>query len=130
MRKLTDPRYRALYIAVARLFSDQLTRDIKVLDEIDRLQPSGNDRLALLKKISLAGKWAPSPNLSHDRVTNISTAISEFMYSSRCMKSYPAALNKPLADEERPAILRSYYQRWDLTELRAVSKCIEPSPQL
>ncbi|KAF8911678.1 hypothetical protein CPB84DRAFT_1743043 [Gymnopilus junonius] len=61
-KKLTDPKFRALFIAVARLFSDQLIKDIKVLDEIEKLGPGG-DRIALLKTISLAGKWAPTPTL-------------------------------------------------------------------
>ncbi|PPQ86401.1 hypothetical protein CVT25_003581, partial [Psilocybe cyanescens] len=76
--------------------ADKLTDPKRLLDESNTLQPGDNERVALLEKISLAGKWAPTPNCSRDKVTNISTAISELMYSARGTKSYPAALNKPL----------------------------------
>jgi len=56
--KLSQPKYRALYVGVARLFADQLVKDIQVLDELGKLGPDENP-ISLLKKISLAGKWAP-----------------------------------------------------------------------
>lgn len=126
VNKLEDPKYRALYIAVTHLFAEQLVKDIQILDEINNL-PAGVSRMALLRQISLTGKWAPTPNGSHDRVTNISTAISEFIYSSQTLGPYPAALNNNnILAEDRAHILRSFYQRWILTQLRSASSCPEP----
>lgn len=125
--KLTQPKFRALYIMVARLFADQLIKDMKILSEIQAL-PSGVDRLPLVKKLSLAAKWAPTPGLSHDRVTNISTAIAELIYASQSLPvgSFPSALQSALPTHERAVLLRSFYQRWILTELRNV--CGYPEP--
>ena len=123
--KLSQPKFRALYIAIARLFADQLVKDIRILQEIQALKPDG-DRIALMKNISLAGKWAPTPGASHDRVTNIATAISQLIHTSQVISPYPSALNISISLHERSAILRSFYQRWVLTELRQISACPEP----
>lgn len=127
LRKLSRPKYRALYITVARLFADQLIKDIQVLSEINALPPDA-DRLPLVKKLSLAGKWAPTPGCSHDRVTNISTAIVELIYASQSLPAdhYPSVLKSDLPADDRAVILRSFYQRWILTELRRASGYPEP----
>ncbi|CAA7260377.1 unnamed protein product [Cyclocybe aegerita] len=125
VKKLGEPKFRALFIAVARLFSDQLVKDIKVVGEIEALKP-GENPISLLKKISLAGKWAPTPGGSHDRVTNIATAIAELIYASQSISHYPSSLENPMPEKERAVILRSFYQRWFLTELRRASCCPEP----
>ncbi|KAF8058605.1 hypothetical protein FPV67DRAFT_1565466 [Lyophyllum atratum] len=123
--KLAQPRFRALYIAVARLFADRLAKDLRTLDELDALSP-GADRLPLLKQISLAGKWAPTPMGAHDRHTNIATAISLLLHRAQAPSNYPSALNKPLEPLDAAIILRSFYQRWVLTRLRSVSAIPEP----
>ncbi|PPQ97716.1 hypothetical protein CVT26_001906 [Gymnopilus dilepis] len=123
--KVTDPKFRALFIAVARLFADQLTKDIRTLDEVQKLR-AGDERMALLRTISLAGKWAPTPDGSHDQVTNIATAIAELLLASQAVSNLPSALNAPLPPRDRAIILRSYYQRWILTELRKATSCPEP----
>ena len=123
--KLSQPKFRALYIAIARLFANQLVKDIRILQEIQALNPDG-DRIALMKNISLAGKWAPTPGASHDRVTNIATAISQLIHTSQVISPYPSALDISTSLHERSAILRSFYQRWVLTELRQISACPEP----
>ncbi|KAF9558115.1 hypothetical protein CPC08DRAFT_724685 [Agrocybe pediades] len=120
----TDANFRALYIAVARLFADRLIKDLQIARELET-QPA-TDRLSILKQISLAGKWAPTPGGSHDRVTNIATAVSELIYASQSAGTYPSVLKEPLPDRERAAVLRSYYQRWTLTALRRITGCIEP----
>ena len=122
--KLSQPKFRALYVAVARLFADQLVKDIKTLQEIQSLKPDG-DRIALVKQISLAGKWAPTPAASHDRVTNIATAISQLIHASQVISPYPSALDASISLHERSVILRSFYQRWVLTELRQISEVSE-----
>jgi hypothetical protein len=124
-KRLSEPKFRALYITVARLFAEQLIKDVQILTDVNSLKP-GEDRIAFLKRISLAGKWAPTPGGSHDRVTNIATAISELMYQAQMFIPYPSALKKPISPQERAVILRSFYQRWILTELRRVSACPEP----
>ena len=79
-----------------------------------------------MKEISLAGKWAPTPGASHDRVTNIATAISQLMHASQVITPTPSALNNTsISSHERSAIFRSFYQRWVLTELRQISACPE-----
>ncbi|KAH9485243.1 hypothetical protein JR316_0002150 [Psilocybe cubensis] len=126
VNKLLDPKYRALYIAVSRLFAEQLVKDIKILDAIDGLATDVSP-MKLLKQMSLAGKWAPTPDCSHDRVTNIATAIVELIYSSQACGPFPAALNSnDLPAQERAHILRSFYQRWILTKLRSKLSCPEP----
>ena len=124
VNKLRQPKYRALYIAIARLFADQLIKDIRTLHQIQSLEPT-TVPLELMKKISLAGKWAPTPGASHDRVTNIATTISHIIHASHVITPYPSALNGPISPHERSVILRSFYQRWVLTELRQISACPE-----
>ena len=124
-KKLSEPKFRALYVTVARLFAEQLIKDVQILTDVDSLGP-GEDRIAFLKRISLAGKWAPTPGGSHDRVTNIATAISELIYQAQVFTPYPSALKKPISPQERAAVLRSFYQRWILTELRRTLSCPEP----
>ncbi|KAH6910197.1 hypothetical protein BKA70DRAFT_1272437 [Coprinopsis sp. MPI-PUGE-AT-0042] len=124
--KLSDPTFRALYIAVARLFAAELSKDLSVLKEISKL-PQGKSPVSLLKTMSLAGKWAPTPGLSHDRVTNLSSAISLLLVPSEVGESLPKALdNQALGVRDRFLILRSYYQRWLLRPLREAIQCPEP----
>ncbi|KAG5642519.1 hypothetical protein DXG03_002620 [Asterophora parasitica] len=127
--KLAEPKFRALYIAIARLFSARLAEDLDVLSSIEALpQDAADDRFRLLKKISLAGKWAPTPFGSHDRYTNISTAIVLLLrHAHQTPGMFPSALNNlNLGTTEAAHILRSFYQRWVLTPLRAASCCPEP----
>ncbi|RDB20784.1 hypothetical protein Hypma_012210 [Hypsizygus marmoreus] len=123
--KLAQPKYRALYIAVARLFSEALVRDLHILDELDALDPNAN-RISLLKQLSLAGKWAPTPHGAHDRHTNIATAISLLLRHAQTPSRFPSALDTPLEPQESATILRSFYQRWILTRLRSITLLPEP----
>ncbi|KAF5353118.1 hypothetical protein D9758_008789 [Tetrapyrgos nigripes] len=136
-----DPKFRALFIAVARLFGHQLIEDIKLVIEIEKI-PSGSPdavavRRSLLERISLAGKWAPTPGAAHDRVTNIATVISLLLHNSRAFipQPFPRSVeNFDLSDTqvsssssiESLIILRSYYQRWFLTRIRNTTHVIEP----
>ncbi|KAG6844940.1 hypothetical protein H0H87_002273 [Tephrocybe sp. NHM501043] len=126
VKKLSIPKFRALYIAVARLFSARLTSDLHLLDQLDSLGPD-EGRNSLLKQISLAGKWAPTPMCAHDRHTNIATAIVMLLRHSNIPSKYPSALDvASLEPQEEAIILRSFYQRWVLTRLRSVSAVTEP----
>jgi Domain of unknown function (DUF2828) len=59
--KLSQPKYCALYIAVAHLFASCLAEDLRILDMLDALSPDA-DHISLLHQISLAGKWALTPH--------------------------------------------------------------------
>lgn len=125
LQRLDDPRFRALYIATARLFANKLAQDIRLADQAELLAP-GNERSALLRQISLAGKWAPSPCQSHDRVTNLSTAISLLLFHEHSLgPSLLLTPDTPISSLDAH-ILRSFYQRWVLTPLRKISACPEP----
>lgn len=124
-KKLTEPKFRALFIAVARLFTDQLLTDVDILEQLKSVH-AAQDRSDLFSKLSLAGKWAPSPGGSHDRVTNIATAIAELIYVSQAISGYPSVLKTSISEVERAHVLRSFYQRWFLTELRRAQSCPEP----
>ncbi|KIY49141.1 hypothetical protein FISHEDRAFT_41995 [Fistulina hepatica ATCC 64428] len=122
VQQLADTRYRALYIAIARLFVAGLSRDVCKMAAIDAL-PAGTNRGKLIQELSLASKWAPTPSLSHDRVTNISTAISALLYhlkpASYSFPSMLTAVEGPLIESREAAlVLRSFYRRWVLTPLR------------
>ena len=66
-----DPVHRSLHLAVARLFAQQLKTDLENL--------RGTDSKAK-RKISLAGKWAPSTDRFHDRHTFIVSSIAEMLH--------------------------------------------------
>ncbi|KAJ7679294.1 hypothetical protein DFH06DRAFT_974655 [Mycena polygramma] len=128
-RKLADPKYRALYVAVARLFADRLLLDLGHFLESETAE-STETRRSLLGNLSLAPKWAPSLLGTHDRHTNIATAISRLIYHAKDALptlTFPSALaNHPAPDgAEATGIMRSFYRRWLLTPLRAASLVTE-----
>ncbi|KAK8074999.1 hypothetical protein PG997_009662 [Apiospora hydei] len=65
------PVHRALHLAIARLFSEQLKSDLALL--------RGDDAKAK-KRISLCAKWAPSHDRFHDKHTFIVSTIAELMH--------------------------------------------------
>jgi hypothetical protein len=126
LKKLEQPKFRALYIAVARLFSERLAKDMAVLNEI-KLLPAGSDPVPLYKQISLAAKWAPTPLKSHDRHTNLATAIASLLHHGEVTASLsiPVRSDAPYSKIESH-VLRSFYQRWILTPIRKASLIPEP----
>ncbi|KAL2208436.1 hypothetical protein CC79DRAFT_1304723 [Sarocladium strictum] len=66
-----DAVYRALHLAVARLFADQLTDDLLDLR---------SDNAKVKRNISLCGKWAPSHDRFHDKHTLIVSTIAELLH--------------------------------------------------
>ncbi|KAK0459750.1 uncharacterized protein EV420DRAFT_1675583 [Desarmillaria tabescens] len=125
--KLKDPKFRALYIAVARLFATRLCTDISLLTQSESI-PALADRLSLLRQLSLVGKWAPSAGGSHDRFTNITTAVSYLLHDSRASLpiTFPSSLESPIIDPfQKATILRSFLQRWILAPLRMASEIPE-----
>ncbi|KAJ7738156.1 hypothetical protein B0H16DRAFT_1664680 [Mycena metata] len=127
--KLADPKYRALYVAVARLFADRLLSDLSLLLD-SQMAETADARNALLREIGLAPKWAPSLRGAHDRRTNITTAISRLIYRGKDKVpalTFPSALNdRPELDApDAIEVMRSFYRRWVLTPLRAATHVTE-----
>ncbi|KAF3933685.1 hypothetical protein ABW19_dt0201068 [Dactylella cylindrospora] len=125
-RKLEeDPKFRALYVTVARLFADRLVEDMRLLRKYESIDDP-KEKLDLRWEISLAGKWAPTPGRSHDRLTNISTAIAQLIHAGRKDHpwEYPSTTTNLSSDrkatKEECDILRSYLQRWFLSPLRDI----------
>jgi Domain of unknown function (DUF2828) len=126
LSKLSEPRFRALYIAVARLFSDKLVGQAALMRRAEALS-DGEERKRILREVSLVGKWAPTPGASHDRVTNISTAIAILLHHRGAMSSVsrPIVISDAVATDDAH-VLRSFFQRWVLTPLRATGRVPEP----
>jgi hypothetical protein len=105
-----DPNYRALHLTIARLFAYQLKADAEVLK-------SGKD----LKKISLAAKWAPSPEEFHDKHTWIVGSIAELMH--------PREAICPQVDKEDRALYLMYarmaYRKMTVSPLRKHLEVVE-----
>ncbi|KAK1236294.1 hypothetical protein PQX77_000455 [Marasmius sp. AFHP31] len=133
-RKLEDKKFRALYVAVARLLSEKLLEDLRVLEEIEGTDLTPDRLHELVRQISLVGKWAPSPGASHDRHTNIGSAIALLIHHRRSeipSFTFPSALESSPASTlstDRPGltILRSYFCRWILRRLREITHVTEP----
>ncbi|KAK0197089.1 hypothetical protein F5146DRAFT_1099404 [Armillaria mellea] len=125
--KLKDPKYRALYIAVARQFATRLCTDISLLIHSESISAHA-DRLAYLRQLSLVGKWAPSAGGCHDRFTNITTAISYLLHDSRASLpiTFPSSLESlTIGPFQKATIFRSFLQRWVLAPLRTASEIPE-----
>lgn len=130
-QKLFDKRYRALYVAVARLFASQLASDSDVMDKIAALPANADrdDRMALNHALSLALKWAPTPGCSHDRVTNISSAICLLLHEAQVYSpiahriSFSVATSLPTSEMH---LLRCVHQKHILTRGRRYICVPEP----
>ncbi|KAH7887290.1 hypothetical protein F5I97DRAFT_1935481 [Phlebopus sp. FC_14] len=122
LRKLSEDRqYRALYIAVARLFAESLVKDYEVLTKLAAVE--------LIFELSLAGKWAPTPGASHDRITNISSAICMLLHQQQVMSSLSHTITlSPTNTLSSPDmhILRCFYQRHILSPIRRYKSIPEP----
>ncbi|KAL0094981.1 hypothetical protein F4703DRAFT_1821615 [Phycomyces blakesleeanus] len=73
-----DPKYRALHFSVARQFAEQLKKDYETLQDL-KDEPK-RYKYAISDKLSLAAKWAPTLQRSHDRNTLLATSISELLF--------------------------------------------------
>ncbi|KAG8219102.1 hypothetical protein J3R82DRAFT_4866 [Butyriboletus roseoflavus] len=130
-QKLLDKRYRALYVAVARLFAGQLAKDSAVMDKTTALPAHADqdDRMALVHALSLALKWAPTPGRSHDRITNISSAICLLLHEAQVFSpvahriTFSVATSLPGSEMH---LLRYIYQKHILTRGRRYTCIPEP----
>jgi hypothetical protein len=125
---LSGARFRALYIAVARLFAAELVGQAALIRRAETLTDGQEEeQKRILREVSLVGKWAPTPGASHDRVTNISTAIAILLHHDGAMSCLSRPVNTSAAVSSEDAhVLRSFYQRWVLTPLRASAHVPEP----
>ncbi|KAH7105829.1 hypothetical protein BKA62DRAFT_688120 [Auriculariales sp. MPI-PUGE-AT-0066] len=105
------PEYRALYIAVARIFAKALAADVQTLRTIANEATTAAERVRLTFTLSLAGKWAPSVGASHDKKTNIATAIAELLYVGKSFPTSEPALSQPMTQDTAHRI-RGMYTRW------------------
>ncbi|GAQ77987.1 hypothetical protein KFL_000060520 [Klebsormidium nitens] len=92
--------YRALHDTVADVFAEQLARDVDSL------------RAGRPYDVSLAAKWAPSPDKSYDRATLLCEAIARRMFPR-------GAAEAGLSEAEDAARARDQLRRSVLTPLRA-----------
>lgn len=120
----SSPEFRALYVAVARIFAAKLVEDVETLKKLDEGNSSlsKEESVALKWKIGLVGKWAPTLGSSHDRNTNIATAIAQVLKSLEGMgtmsvPSFDATGQTPLSPEDALKV-RGYYRRWIISPLR------------
>ncbi|KAG2142792.1 uncharacterized protein EDB93DRAFT_1105456 [Suillus bovinus] len=129
VEKLKQPKYRALYVAVSRLFADRLVKDVLILDELASLPADANqkDHISLIFSLSLATKWAPSPRGSHDRVTNITSAICILLHHAQITSSlvYKIPVTLSLSALELH-VLRSFLRRHILSPSRHLKSLPEP----
>ncbi|KAF9515200.1 hypothetical protein BS47DRAFT_1342097 [Hydnum rufescens UP504] len=113
--------FRALYVAVARIFGSKLAEEVSILHRITYPKEplTEEERMELSFKIGLASKWAPSLGMSHDRMTNITTAIALVLQCSGAMSDLPIVHNpgQELSAEDT-AKIRGFYRRWILSPLR------------
>ncbi|OAX34369.1 hypothetical protein K503DRAFT_774634 [Rhizopogon vinicolor AM-OR11-026] len=129
VRKLQQPKYRALYVAVARLFADRLAKDDLILHELASLpaNSTAKHRVPLIFELSLATKWAPTPGGSHDRVTNITSAICILLHHAQVMSSLTYKIPVTLTPSALELhVLRSFLCRHILTPSRRLKSLPEP----
>ncbi|MCJ1480530.1 hypothetical protein MMC06_000685 [Schaereria dolodes] len=105
-----DQFYRALHLTVARLFGEQLRKDMELLKSGKRKD---------LNKISLAAKWAPSLEGFHDKHTFIASSIAEILYPISAIRE---------ENDTREIYLkraREHYRRFVLSPLRRALEVVE-----
>lgn len=74
----SNNKFRALYLIVCKLFASAMKEDLIILEELNNVQPE--QRYAVSSKLTLAGKWAPTPGRAHDKQLFISSAIATLLF--------------------------------------------------
>lgn len=111
-----DTVYRAIHLAVARLFAAQLKTDLALLR---------SDDLTAKKKVSLCAKWAPSTARFHDKHTFVVSSIAEIMYPVSVFDGF--SKYDEGNSEQRELYLRHAREsyRKDVAALRKHLECVE-----
>ena len=126
-KKLQEPKFRALYVMVARLFAERLAQDVVTLEQLEAAAKGSEEWWALSWRLSLVGKWAPTPHGSHDRVTNLSTAICLLLHDAGVSSRLRISVSRDAAGPALEThVLRSYFQSRVLTPLRRALAVPEP----
>ncbi|KAL2630015.1 hypothetical protein R1flu_014701 [Riccia fluitans] len=97
----SDPKFQALYLAVAKVFANQLLEDLKALSAGKSFE------------ITLAAKWAPSLDSSFDLRTLLCYAIACQMFPKETNPEYQA-----LDDHKYGYVVRERLRKEVLTPLR------------
>ncbi|KAG6552811.1 hypothetical protein Mapa_005759 [Marchantia paleacea] len=97
----SDPKFQALYLAVAKVFASRLLQDVKALHD------------GRLFEISLAAKWAPSLDNSFDLRTLLCYAIACQMFPKESSPEY-----EPLDDRKYGFAVRERLRKEVLVPLR------------
>lgn len=117
----SNKTYRALHFTIAKLFADQLKKDMNQLqkNKIALEQGTLSGRHALGFNLSMAAKWAPSLCNSHDKHTFLATSIAEALFPpesyQQSEESREHYLNK-VRDLYRKQYLVPLRKAMDLTE--------------
>ncbi|OJD17286.1 hypothetical protein AJ78_02620 [Emergomyces pasteurianus Ep9510] len=111
-RLATDPFHRALHLTVARLFADQLRKDMLLLEDGTK-----NNNEAALCNISICAKWAPSLERFHDKHTLIASTIAELLF--------PDSSLDPNNREVYLKRAREQYRAYTLSPLRKALSIVE-----
>ncbi|WEW60157.1 hypothetical protein PRK78_005642 [Emydomyces testavorans] len=109
-RLSSDPFHRALHLTVARLFAENLRKDMLLLQTGTKEQQ---------RELSLCGKWAPSLRMFHDKNTLIATTIAEILFTKE-------KIGQP--NDTREMYLkraREQYRFWTTSKLRKALQCVE-----
>ncbi|MCJ1433485.1 hypothetical protein MMC27_002847 [Xylographa pallens] len=112
LKMLQNPFYHALHLSVARLFAQQLKKDLELLET-----NSPKER----RKISLAAKWAPSLEGFHDKHTIIATSIAEILYPHGTTGKEEEVKSREMYLKHA----REHYRRYTLSPLRKALEVVE-----
>ncbi|OJD22729.1 hypothetical protein ACJ73_05921 [Blastomyces percursus] len=120
-RLATDPFHRALHLTVARLFAEQLRKDMLLLESGTK-----DNNKAALREISLCAKWAPSLERFHDKYTLIASTIAELLFPESALGPNPDSVGTQA--QSREVYLkraRENYRAHTLSPLRKVLAIVE-----
>ncbi|KAG5289964.1 DUF2828 domain-containing protein [Histoplasma ohiense] len=119
-RLATDPFHRALHLTVARLFAEQLRKDMILLE-------SSKTNKEALREISLCAKWAPSLERFHDKYTLIASTIAELLFSDSALDphSHSETTGYELSREAYLKRAREQYRANTLSPLRKALAIVE-----
>jgi hypothetical protein len=130
-----DGKFRALYIAVARIFAESLKEDLDVLRKTKVTGLTKDERGDLSRAFTHAPKYFPSDGASHDLLTNMSTAIAVLLFSERAhpyehapgfVERFEAAVDpsKGISTDVAHA-LRNFTRRHMISSLREEMQLVE-----
>ncbi|KKZ65859.1 hypothetical protein EMCG_08364 [[Emmonsia] crescens] len=120
-RLATDPFHRALHLTVARLFAEQLRKDMLLLEFDNK-----NSNEAALREISLCAKWAPSLEHFHDKHTLIASTIAELLFPDSALDpDHHSEATHALSREAYLKRAREHYRAQTLSPLRKALSIVE-----